>query len=96
MNIIKLPDRNEYQMPNYRDSTWQQGDLARFHASDYAVEIFPCLFFYSGFGQGRYFAKDGNIHDVTGTEAHGLAKADGVEFVYKDSFAMYTPTFVGN
>ncbi|KDN94639.1 hypothetical protein [Hydrogenovibrio marinus] len=55
---------------------------------EYTIQPFAGLFLYSGFGSGAFFSSDGNKCWTDVTEAREMAKNEGIEFVYLDSFAI--------
>ena len=77
-------------------TTWKPGDRVRYYGTDMWEDIKPGLFFYSGFGMGKYFSKTGEVLWVETSEAQEQAHKEEVKFVFKDSFTYYSPTYLGD
>ena len=60
------------------------------------VTPFPGLFWYSGFGYGDYFSNDGNRYWTSRSEAHELARLDGLKMEAIDSLEGYQATYLGD
>lgn len=60
------------------------------------VFVYAGLFWYSGFGMGNYFAKDGKVYWHSSSEAAEHARKDGVKFDWVDSMKHYVPVAVGD
>ena len=81
---------------NFNSRKWQPGQEVRYHGSTETLPVRAGLFWYSGFGSGNYFSTDGTIKWLNSQEAAQQAKSEGVVLEFKDSFAYYSPTYVGD
>lgn len=80
-----------------RERQWAPGEVRTYSKSDSPTRrlperhepVVPGLFWYSGFGLGTFYSPDGWAYWHVRSEAVAHAKQDGVEFIFRDSFADY-------
>ena len=68
----------------------------RFHGTDLTVTVSAGLYFYEGFGLGKFFHPNGSIWDCSPQEGTQMAREAGVAYDYRDSFDYYVPVAVGD
>lgn len=74
----------------------QNPPKCHFHMSDMSVDASAGLFFYEGFGSGKFYHPDGTIWDCNTEQARRMARESGVDFVLRDRFDYTTPLAVGD
>lgn len=74
-------------------TTWSQGDTVKYMESEERLEVYPGLFFYSGFGMGNYYSKEGRIIWCDSVQASEYAHKDNVLKKTVDSFDYVDKSF---
>jgi hypothetical protein len=68
------------------NKTWKQGDKVTYYGSKITRDVHNGLFWYSGFGMGKYFSVSGEVVWCSVSEGSDMAKKEGLTFQYEDSF----------
>lgn len=88
---------SEPPAPKGRKTTWKQGERVKYYGQDRYCDVFAGLYWYSGLGSGTYFSKTGDrVENLSPQEANAIARDEGIEMTFIDSFGGYRHTFVGN
>ena len=75
--------------------TWKEGDQVNYQTGS-KLTVFAGLYFYSGFGCGDYFSKDGKVYWGSSSEASKKAEEEGIQCKLIDSFNGYKPVYLGD
>lgn len=91
LSIDKLRDVETKlrEIQSQRRKQWREGDSCSFAGTALKQPIFAGLFFYSGFGMGDYYSRDGFVYWISASQAEDYAKRDGIDWKYVDSFQYY-------
>lgn len=78
-----------------KDHKWKEGDVEHFVAGG-TMKIEPGLFFYSGFGYGTLYLRDGVVCWCSTSEAAKECRDRGENYRFVDSFDGYRPVYLGD